>query len=53
MVIQGVITPSFMHHFHKFIPADANTGDMCLFHVLLAKGTAIAVITCYYSNYFV
>ena len=44
----------FFHaSFHKFILADANAGNMYLFHVLLAKATVIAVITCDYSNYFV
>ena len=43
----------FFHaSFHKYTSADANTGNMYLSHVLLAKTTVIAVITCYYSNYF-
>ena len=54
--MQGVIsvtTCSFMHHFINITSVDANTGNMYLFHVLLAMATVIAVITCDYSNYFV
>ena len=31
---------------HKYTPADTNTGNMYLFHVILAKATIIVVITC-------
>ena len=41
----------FFHaSFHKYTSADANTGNMYLSHVLLAKTTVIAVITCYYRD---
>ena len=43
----------FFHaSFHKFTPVHASTGNMYLFHLLLAKTTVITVITCDYCNYF-
>ena len=48
----SLITCSFHVSFHKFTPVDTNTGNMYLCHVLLTKGTVIAVITCDYNNYF-